>query len=730
MMQKYHFMPVVFSMAVVFFGGCLIDNRSTKGGSGTDVQNPTIAGTILEEGGQAASDVEITFVPTTYNPLVDSALPDSQTTKTDKNGRFEMKIRSGSYNIQAYSLTKKTSVIIPNVPVDSNNITLHPEKLQAPGSVVVPVPEDAAVQEGYVFIPGTTIFRKIDGSVDRVVLDSVPPGLIAVVYYFHAGMGESPKTVSETIVIVSDSIIISDSVFLEWPHIKGSVTYNQQPLKNTNVELIESNAKLFMKPDSQWRTYQKTTNLSGEFSLKRVPAGFYNLQATHTNGQETALLIQNIQVLTHDSVIQLPSQPVSALGTVTIHIPDSLQIPESYVYIPGTRYIHTLKPGEDTAFFKLPEGNFGPVRFYFDNTPRGIYDFTIVENINIRKNERTAVGLFHKWTQHRKIVFNTTQSGIALKSDLIGYPTLIRLDETNFNFKETLSRGEDLRFTKPDSTPLPHQIERWDAKNQRAVIWVKLDTLKQSSSTQFIRMFWGNSSAPYNGDGAKVFDISNGFAGVWHLNEDGSTTAGGYKDATANGADGTGVGMDTNSKSESIVGFGQHFNGTGNYITVSREEKFNFSEQMTISAWVKVNTFDINFQTIVAKGDHAWRLARHNNTNTLEFSCDSASFRQLIGEKTVNDGNWHHIVGIFDNPHFYLYIDGELDATMENQGSINQTTSPVWIGNNSGPNRNARYFNGMIDEVRTSYLARPLEWIMLDYLIQKGETPFYTFENE
>jgi hypothetical protein len=54
---------------------------------------------------------------------------------------------------------------------------------------------------------------------------------------------------------------------------------------------------------------------------------------------------------------------------------------------------------------------------------------------------------------------------------------------------------------------------------------------------------WGHSSAPDTSDLKAVFKREDGFVRVWQLDEDGNTTANGYKDASSHEAHGTGVGM-------------------------------------------------------------------------------------------------------------------------------------------------------------------------------------------
>jgi WD40 repeat protein/serine/threonine protein kinase len=142
--------------------------------------------------------------------------------------------------------------------------------------------------------------------------------------------------------------------------------------------------------------------------------------------------------------------------------------------------------------------------------------------------------------------------------------------------------------------------------------------------------------------------------------------------------------------------------GDGDYVDCGNSSVFEMSRQITVSAWIKVNTFDKKFQAIVTKGDKAWRLQRENETDALQFACTglkvpSDRSSAVRGKMDVNDGKWHHVVGVYDGTKMCLYLDGELDVSASATGSIKTNSDPVYIGEN-GERR--RFWNGLIDDVR------------------------------
>lgn len=146
------------------------------------------------------------------------------------------------------------------------------------------------------------------------------------------------------------------------------------------------------------------------------------------------------------------------------------------------------------------------------------------------------------------------------------------------------------------------------------------------------------------------------------------------------------------------------FDGDGDYVKVGNESRFDIAGEITVAAWIKVNRFDKDWQAIVTKGDSAWRLQRNQNKDSLELACtgvkvpSNSPYGGLYGQRGVNDGQWHHVVGVYDGEKMYLYIDAVLDVSQAASGGIGTNDQPVYIGENSEMAQ--RFWNGLIDEVR------------------------------
>jgi outer membrane lipoprotein-sorting protein len=191
---------------------------------------------------------------------------------------------------------------------------------------------------------------------------------------------------------------------------------------------------------------------------------------------------------------------------------------------------------------------------------------------------------------------------------------------------------------------------------------------------------------------------TGGLVGWWKLDEGSGNTA---ADAGDKGLDGSLVG-DT-SWVDGIVDGALVFDGDGDYVDLGKDPAFDITQQITVSAWIKVNAFDKKWQSIVTKGDSAWRLQRDRGNNALQFACSGLvvpgnRWGSIYGTADVNDGQWHHAVGTYNGSQICLYVDGKLDVSSTASGTIKINDQPVYIGENS--ERPERFWNGLIDDVR------------------------------
>ena len=199
------------------------------------------------------------------------------------------------------------------------------------------------------------------------------------------------------------------------------------------------------------------------------------------------------------------------------------------------------------------------------------------------------------WRYSRDVQFNTSASGANVAGDVSDFPVAVALSAENFDFSQALQNGADVRFTAgKDGTPLSHSIEHWGRDDRSALVWVKVDAVRGNSTSQSIVMHWGNPAAKNASDSAAVFDTKQGFVGAWHLAEEGGTSEVGYKDATANAANATGVNMTPESRAAGVLGPAAKFRHADNqWIKIDGEKRklFDLTDRLTFSAWAWADSF-------------------------------------------------------------------------------------------------------------------------------------------
>jgi len=161
------------------------------------------------------------------------------------------------------------------------------------------------------------------------------------------------------------------------------------------------------------------------------------------------------------------------------------------------------------------------------------------------------------------------------------------------------------------------------------------------------------------------------------------------------------------------LGAALEFGNDGGYVEITDSNDFAVTRQITVSAWIKTDKIVRRWQAIVTKGDRSWRLQGSRNGYALEFSCSGLLIPEnrwgsLYGVTDVNDGNWHHVAGVYDGEKIYLYIDGRVDSVKPASGGIRLDDRQVRIGDNA--QHPGRFWNGLIDDVRIySYGMSPEE---------------------
>ncbi|MBO9579650.1 MAG: DUF2341 domain-containing protein [Sphingobium sp.] len=295
------------------------------------------------------------------------------------------------------------------------------------------------------------------------------------------------------------------------------------------------------------------------------------------------------------------------------------------------------------------------------------------------------------WPYRRAVTVDATPTGGNLSGAIGRTVLLVRLHDGNFTFSDALDNGADLRVVDTDGkTPLPFHIERYDASNNLAMLWVSVPNLSGGEKRQ-LWIYFGNKNAPAGSNVAGTYDSDT--VAAYHFSE---TAGKAVADLTANrnNAQNAAPASDENG----IIARAARFQGQGELIVPdSPSLAMAAGAPVTIEAWVKPEQPN-GEQAVFARGSLILGLS-----NGTPFA--------LVGEQRVQAGaalkagEWAHLGFVADAEGYRLYVNG-VEAG-KGAGPLPALAGPISLGGAPG-----RPFSGELDEVRLSKVARPAAMIL------------------
>jgi serine/threonine protein kinase/thiol-disulfide isomerase/thioredoxin len=295
-------------------------------------------------------------------------------------------------------------------------------------------------------------------------------------------------------------------------------------------------------------------------------------------------------------------------------------------------------------------------------------------------------------------------------------------------YSQTLRASEPSPATASDIGPEPSVELRWrpasdavvqrvyfgpDAQNLALLAEVRGDNTLNFPKLEKQRWYcWRVDTVRSDGSvvEGELWSFSTGdLVGWWQFDETEGRTA---ADSSGRGHHGSLIGNPQWQPGR--IGGALTFDGLNDYVSIKDAADFDITKEITVACWVNVAKFDIPWQAIIAKGNQAWRIIRAQSGKNIEFACTGVSVPNTIwgnvfGKTVVDDGQWHHLAGIYGGKRVCLYVDGVLDTSIEGAGNLNSNDDYVLIGANAGDQW--RYWRGLIDDVRVYSYALSEEQI-------------------
>ena len=276
------------------------------------------------------------------------------------------------------------------------------------------------------------------------------------------------------------------------------------------------------------------------------------------------------------------------------------------------------------------------------------------------------------------------------------------------------------------TVPLTFELVYYDGVNGILEMHVKVSTLNHVSDVIYYLAF---GDASISSDGSSTATWESNFKGVWHL----TTIAGAMDttDATSNGKDGTATNGNVEVAGQIDGAGAMAITGPGNdqYIEGNSAISASALTNFTVSAWVNpqagggLNTaiFADRFSSSAVNYALCTQAA---STTDYYIGFYNGSWR-LSGPVTLNGiGTWVFLSGTYDGSDLKLYKNNAAPS------SAAETSTPTTdaLGWRIGRRWDAAdYFQGYVDEVRISSVARSASWITAEYNNQKSSSTFLTW---
>ncbi|MGE7955230.1 DUF2341 domain-containing protein [Pseudomonas sp. NPDC089530] len=321
------------------------------------------------------------------------------------------------------------------------------------------------------------------------------------------------------------------------------------------------------------------------------------------------------------------------------------------------------------------------------------------------------------WHYRKQISIDTTPQGAAINQALGRTALLVRLHTGNFSFDGVKEDGSDLRFVSvDDKTVFNHQIESFDPLMGMALVWVDVPNV-EGGQRQDLWMYYGNQKAPASANGQLTFDPN--YTALYHFDGANGTPA---KDTTAYGNHAQNA---TGASIDGVIGRALQFNGQPLLLPASPSLQHRAEDAFTVSAWVRLDQ---------ASGEQLLLARREGASSLLIGVNQGVPFVEVDGQRGVstqplNPGQWQHLALTAQGSQLALFVNGRESASLAL--ALPAFNSPLAIGADLPPAPGAVSsflpFNGAIDELRLSKVARPAGLLLADAAAQGAESKLVAY---
>ncbi|MCG5052715.1 MAG: hypothetical protein KA712_07120 [Myxococcales bacterium] len=326
---------------------------------------------------------------------------------------------------------------------------------------------------------------------------------------------------------------------------------------------------------------------------------------------------------------------------------------------------------------------------------------------------------------------------------LANFPMLVSVQlpelRTQANGGHVVSaEGHDIVFRALDTTTcggdavctLDHELESYEPATGRLVAWVRVPSVNTNlaGTDTVVYLYYGNSEITSSTQRPQAV-WGSAYEAVWHMSQDPSGTAPQILDSTSNGRHGTSVGSMTSGDLVACqVQQCLDFDDVNDYIDTG--DYMSGLSALSVEAWVyRVGSGD---DRVISKASSVFPDSNYifslgvTDTGRLRgrLATGGASAATFTGVTTMSQNTWYHVAMSWDGTDLSLFLNGEREVTGDKSGTLSSNTQPVVIGNNDAV-PNARYWGGLLDEVRLGNVGKSGDYLKTSYNNQSSPSTFH-----
>lgn len=285
-----------------------------------------------------------------------------------------------------------------------------------------------------------------------------------------------------------------------------------------------------------------------------------------------------------------------------------------------------------------------------------------------------------EWSQRKKISINAASITQAITQPSV----VVRLHSGNFDFTAVNVDGSDLRFiAQDDKTELKYFVEKFDAVNELAIIWVQVPQISSADKDAHFWLYFGNENATSSANPKIMLDSH--LVAKFQFSEKAL-----LQDSSPSGIIASGK---ITAQKAGLIGESAVL--TGEPLVIPANAAINASAGFTWSAWIKPSALP---QT----------ASLYSQEKNVDLSIAAQTLNLKLADVVITGGElkaaaWQHIAFTLNAGKAVLYLNGTEVATGD-VPTIDTTTTDIKIGEG---------FTGEVDELEIANTARSADFVKL-----------------